>query len=259
MLRAMRRAVDLERFYPETDHMGEAELHRFIADMLRTQLAAFLGTSYRVGENQFFCLKRGDPTERCAPDVYVLRGVKGPLVRSWKAWLLPSPPVFSFEIVSSDSLKDYVEAPVAQARLGTKELVVYDPEGRGKRDRNVWRVHCRRKDGFYLVSASDDDRIRSESLGCWLRIVGRGDDRRIRVATGRNGEKLVATPEEMVEAAREAAKVAKAESDAAKVARDVARAERDAATAERDAALAEIARMKAHIRRERRPRREPED
>jgi Uma2 family endonuclease len=239
MLRTMRRAIDLDRIaYPETDHMGEAELHRLIAAVLHQQLLAFLGRGYRVGANQFFYLERGKPTERCCPDVYVLRGVEGPLVRSWKAWQLPSPPIFCFEIVSSDSLKDYIEVPVAQARLGTKELVVYDPEGRGRRDRNVWRVHRRRKDGFYLVTATDEDRVRSEALGCWLRVIGRGDARRIRVGTGRRGERLVPTAEEERDAA-------KAERDAAKAERDAAKAERDAAKAERDAALDEVRRLRA--------------
>jgi Uma2 family endonuclease len=176
--------------------MGEAELHRLISIVLQMQLETFLGAKFRVGGNQFFYLEEGKPTERCAPDVYVLRGVDESLVRAWKAWELPRAPIFCLEIVSSDSLKDYIETPIAQARLGTKELVVYDPEGRGKRDRNVWRIHRRRRNGLYLVSASDDDRIRSEALGCWLRIVGRGDSRRIRVATGRRAEKLVPTIEE---------------------------------------------------------------
>jgi Uma2 family endonuclease len=241
----MRRAIDIDRIvYPETDNMGETELHRLISIVLQLQLETFLGAKYRVGGNQFFYLERGDTAQRCAPDVYVLRGVKEPLVRSWKAWQLPRPPIFCLEIVSSDSLKDYIEAPVAQARLGTKELVVYDPEGRGKRDRNVWRIHRRRRDGFYLVSTSDDDRVRSEALGCWLRIVGRDDDRRIRVATGRRGEKLVPTPEEQRDEERMKRKVVTAE-------RDSARTERDAERAQREAALVEVAQLKALLARRR--------
>jgi hypothetical protein len=158
------------------------------------------------------------------------------------------------QYASNDATRD--RSGAVQARLGTRELVVYDPEGRGKRDRNVWRVHRRRRDGFYLVTASDEDRVRSEALGCWLRIVGRGDARRVRVATGRHGENLVPTPEELAERARAAARAAMAERDAAAAQRDAAAAERDAArrerdtaTAERNAALAELERLKARLAR----------
>ncbi len=233
MLPKMRRAVDLDpTFYPSTDNMGEAELHRLIAELLRIQLERFLGRGWRVGADQFFYLQKGDATDRCCPDVYAFRGLQGPLVRSWKTWELPRPPEFCFEIVSSYSLKDYIEAPVAQGRMGTKELIVYDPEGRGRRDRNTWRIHRRRKGGFYLVSASDEDRIRSEALGCWLRLVGRGDSRRIRPATGRHGDKLFLTADEELLVARKAAKD-----------------EREAAKDEREAAKDEIERLRALLER----------
>jgi len=64
-------------------------------------------------------------------------------------------------------------------------------------------------------------------LGCWLRIVGHGDTRRIRPATGRRGEHLIPTAKE----------------------------ERDKLAVERDAALERAARAEAALERLKKKRR----
>ncbi len=101
--------------YPETDDMGEHELQRYIAELLRPLLERWLGEQRRVahaGADQFFYWVQGDPGRRRAPDVYVIDGVAQdiPEVASWKTWEGHCP-TFALEIVGDDWKKDYEEAP----------------------------------------------------------------------------------------------------------------------------------------------------
>jgi hypothetical protein len=57
--------------YPETDDMGDREIQRLIAELLRPLLARFLearGQRAHVGADQFFDWVEGNPTRRLAPD-----------------------------------------------------------------------------------------------------------------------------------------------------------------------------------------------
>ena len=116
--------------YPETDRMGEHEIQRFIAELLRPMIARYLaerGVVAHAGADTFLYYVEGDPTVRVAPDVYVIPGVpQEHAAPSYKLWEVP-PPSFALEIVTSDALKDYVEAPFAYGTLGAKELVLFDP------------------------------------------------------------------------------------------------------------------------------------
>ena len=108
--------------YPETDHMGEDALQRFIAELLRPLIAAWLlalGRRLFVGADQFIYIVEGDPTQRIAPDIYVLPEVDPDSApKCWKRWEIPEGPSFALEIVSTDYQKDYDDAPVDYARLG---------------------------------------------------------------------------------------------------------------------------------------------
>lgn len=192
--------------YPETDHMGEDALQRFIAELLRPLIAAWLlglGKKVFVGADQFIYLVEGDPTQRIAPDVYVLPRVDpGSAPPCWKRWELPEGPSFALEIVSTDYRKDYEDAPVDYARLGTKELVIFDshvtPRSRRRVRWQVYRKVARR--GFRLVEKSDEDRVYSHELKCFLRVVGTGPSTRLRLARGERGDELVPTAEEQLHA-----------------------------------------------------------
>jgi len=186
--------------YPETDRMGEHELQRLIAELLRPMLARYLaerGVVAHAGADTFLYYAEGDPTKRVAPDVYVLPAVPQQLaVPSYKLWQVP-PPSFALEFVTSDALKDYVEAPVAYAALGCSELVLFDPEARvTSKRRKKFTVFRRLARGFLQVDATHEDRVRSRALGCWLRAVGAGAELRVRLATGARGDNLVPTDEE---------------------------------------------------------------
>lgn len=199
--------------YPETDHMGEDALQRFIAELLRPLLAAWLlalGKKVFVGADQFIYIVEGDPTQRIAPDVYVLPKVD-PLSAPacWKRWEIPEGPSFALEIVSTDYRKDYEDAPVDYARLGTRELVIFDPRVTPRSRKRVrWQVYRRvGKRGFRLVEKSNEDRVYAQELKCFLRVVGAGPSTRIRLARGERGDEIVPTAEEQLQttlAARDA-------------------------------------------------------
>ena len=218
--------------YPETDHMGEDALQRFIAELLRPLIAAWLlaqGKRVFVGADQFVYIVEGDPTQRIAPDVYVLPRVD-PLSAPpcWKRWEIPEGPSFALEIVSTDYRKDYEDAPVDYARLGTRELVIFDPRVTPRSRKRVrWQVYryvSRR--GFRLVEKSNEDRVYARELKCFLRAVGEGPSMRLRLARGEHGEELVPTAEERLQAAL-----------AESAARDAELAARDAENARLLAAL----------------------
>ncbi len=235
--------------YPETDHMGEDALQRFIAELIRPLIAAWLASQGRrlfVGADQFFYLVEGDPTQRIAPDVYVLPKVDPDCAPScWKRWEIPEGPSFAVEIVSGDFHKDYDDAPVDYARLGTKELVIFDPRVTPRSRKRVrWQVYRRvGKRGFRLVEKSNEDRIYARELGCFLRVVGTRAAMRLRLATGERGDTIVPTPEERLSA----------ELEGQRAELEGQRAELEGQRAELEGQRAEIARLREALEGRTRP------
>ncbi|MBI4954573.1 MAG: Uma2 family endonuclease, partial [Myxococcales bacterium] len=194
--------------YPQSDHMGEGELQQLIDESLRPELARFLASLHRVahvGSNTFIYYRQFDSSKRIAPDIYVLPNVaQSSIARSWKLWELPAPPSFALEVVSLDVDKDYVEAPDIHGRIGTKELVVFDPECGSDRERVLWQVFRPTRGGtFRLVERTGADRVRCRELGAFLRVVGAGATLRARVATGPRGDALFPTEAETEHAEKE--------------------------------------------------------
>ncbi len=216
--------------YPETDDMAENTLQRLIAEFLRPLIQRFLREAtegslatkkrYRslralapcfVGADQFWYYVERNPKKCVSPDVYVIAGAD-PLSAppSWQLWTLDSPPLFAFEVVSLDVDKDYKDARPLYEHTGVQELVLFDPEAprmaeasRG-RSRVRWQVFRRDKAGaLVLVLQSNADRVQSEALCCWLRLVGEGDQRLIRLGLGVGGEQLFLSAEEFERAERE--------------------------------------------------------
>jgi hypothetical protein len=225
--------------YPETDHRGEHELQRFIAELLRPLIERWLasrGVVAHAGADTFVYWVEGDPTQRVAPDVYVIDGVAQSLEEpSWKVWELAEIGArlsLGFEIVSGDWAKDYDDVPVSYSTLGAKELVIFDPAAREGRDkRYLWQVYRRvRGRGLIRVEVSQRDRVRSKTLGCWLRAVDLDGRVRVRLAEGDDGELLFPT---------------EAEAQAARADEQAARADEQAARAEQ--AEAELARLRREI------------
>ena len=83
-------------YYPEAGDVGEHELQRFIAELLRPLIAGWLQSQMRVahaGADTFFYFVAGDPRQCRAPDVYVIDGVSqdAPEVGTWKTWEATAP------------------------------------------------------------------------------------------------------------------------------------------------------------------------
>ena len=198
--------------YPVDDDMGEGVLHRLIVELLRPLVAEWLakrGVTAFVGASQFIYWVQYEPTASVAPDVYVLPSVEPSAVFGcWKVWETGIVPSFALEVVSRDVTKDYEIGPRRYEALGVRELVVFDPEHHLSPERARWQLFRRRGRGpsarLALAEATNRDRVRSPTLGCFLRSVGDGARLRVRIATGARGERLLPTPAEVAEAAKTA-------------------------------------------------------
>ncbi|MCC6874889.1 MAG: Uma2 family endonuclease, partial [Sandaracinaceae bacterium] len=176
-----------------------------------------------------------------APDVFVLPGVRPTRrIRSWKTWTEGTVPSFALEVVSQDVDKDYIDAPALYRELGVEELVIFDPDFEDDPDRLRFQVYRRvGKRGLVRVLATNEDRARSKVLGCWLRATGQGEELRLRLATGDQGEVLFPTEAEDEREAKEREREAKER-------------EREAKEREREARLeaeAEVERLRGEIAR----------
>ena len=224
--------------YPVEESVPERLLNRDIAVTLRHLIERWLeerGETARVGGDQFIYWVQHEPTRTLAPDVYVLPGVD-PLtdITAWKVWETGVVPSIAVEVVGLDVRKDYEIGPGRYDELGVDELIVHDPSYDESRDRMRFQVWRRRRGALARVEHTDRDRVRSSVLGCFLRDVGDGSARRLRIATGRRGEKLYPTREE-------------AAWNAERAARETAERER----ALREAAEAELARVRAELEKPR--------
>ncbi|MBX3233499.1 MAG: Uma2 family endonuclease [Labilithrix sp.] len=212
MKRATAEAISTaDVLYPTNDDMGEHEIQRLIAELLRPLLARFLAAAYiraHVGADQFIYWEEGNPLKRIAPDVYVLPGVDPDIViPSWKTWETGVKPSFALEVASGDVTKDYDDGPAAYAELGVKELVVFDPHAtpRSRRRRRFQVFRRIRNRGLVRVEVNQGDRVRSKVLGAWLVAVGSGDNVRLRLGLGPAGDELFPTEAEAERAAKELA------------------------------------------------------
>jgi Uma2 family endonuclease len=194
---------------PFDDNMGEGSLQRFLSELLRPLLERLLaarGQPTFVGADQYIGLDPHDPRSVVAPDVYILPGVEpGEDFDFWKVWQTGIVPSFALEIVSSRKGKDYKDAPRRYAALGVPELVIFDPRSHRRRAGVRWQVYRKlARRGFVKVEETNEDRVRSKVLGCWLREVGTGKHLRLRLALDPDGEELVPTAEEVARAQAEA-------------------------------------------------------
>ncbi|WP_438015359.1 Uma2 family endonuclease [Sorangium sp. So ce315] len=230
-------------YYPVEKKVGEDSLQTWIVELLRPLIERWyseLGRPRFVGADQFIYYQQFDPSKVVAPDVYVLPGVApGRRVRSWKVWETGIAPSFALEVVSSeDPYKDYVDAPERYRELGVRELVIFDPDWERGRDRVRWQRYRKLKTrGFVRVETTNADRIYARVLGCWLRVLGAGEQARLRLATGPEGEALFPTAAEAERAAKEAERAAK----------EAERAAKEAERAAKEAALSRIAELEAQI------------
>lgn len=189
--------------------MGEGSLQRFITELLREQIERWLLQQKKpwfVGANQFIYWKQFDPSTKLAPDVFILPGVKPRIsIESWKTWETGIIPPLAIEVVSQDHLKDYRDGPSRYDELGVKELIIFDPDFETQRSER-WRFQVFRrvgKRGLLRIENTNAERVQSRVLGCWLRSVGADPEMvRLRLATGPEGETIFPTDAEAEHAAR---------------------------------------------------------
>jgi Uma2 family endonuclease len=208
-------------FYPVDDDMPEGTLQREISEVLRPLLQRFMtgqGKVARVGASQFIYWVQGDPRKSVGPDFYVLPGVPpGTEIECWKVWETGIVPSFVLEVVSRLVKKDYTDVIARYDELGVPEVIIFDPKaGRPSSKRVLWQIFRRiRGRGLVRVEVSNEDRVKSKELGCWLRVVGKGASLRVRVATGSKGDTILPTEAEaLVQAEARLSAEAKARSQA---------------------------------------------
>jgi Uma2 family endonuclease len=190
-----------------------------------------------LGADQFFAWMKNEPLVRVSPDVYLLdHPPPRPLPASWQTWRPGHrPPRLAFEIVSEHEWrKDYQEAPKKYDLLGTRELVVFDPEAAAGRatgpGRVALQVFRREAEGRLVPVYRGPGPARSEELEAWLVVQHQGPAAMLRLSRDAEGQDLVPT----VEQAREQAEQA----------RQQERIAREQAEQQLAAALAELERIK---------------
>ena len=230
--------VDWTGWYlTDEDDIGEGGEQNLIIRALisiLTELARERGwQDVHIGADQFFAWVESEPLVRVSPDVYLLDNPPPrTLPASWQTWLPGHrPPRLAFEIVSEETWqKDYREAPKKYAQLGTRELVVFDPEAAAGRataaEREALHVFRREADSGFVRTHHGAGPARSEELEAWLVVLREGDVATLGISRNAGGRDLVPTLEQ---------------------AREQERAARENAERQLAAALAELER----IRRER--------
>jgi Uma2 family endonuclease len=222
--------------YPESDGkpLGETDQHRDLMTDLIFALKLFLKSrrAYVAG-NLFIYFEEGNPKAVVAPDVFVIMGVQQRRRRTYRAWeegmRLPDVVI---ELTSKKThTVDQSTKPELYARLGVRELFLFDPYGEYLQPR---------LQGYSLVNGAyrpmEDYPLRSVILGLELRE----EDNALRLYNPRTGERL-RTAEE-VELAR---LVAEEQRQAEAAARLVAEAHAAEQVARAEAAEAELARLRA--------------
>lgn len=195
-----------EWYLREEDDVGESTEQGIIVRLLLSamdELARERGWARTlVAGDQFFAWVPHEPLVRISPDVYLLDDPPAPPYPSmWHTWLPGhTAPRFAVEVVSDDWAKDDLLAPRKYAQLGTRELVVFDPEST-RRNRRVALQLFRRDDTGALVRvAAGAAPVFSEELGAWLVVQQNPGGDRIRIARDPAGRDLVPTTEERADA-----------------------------------------------------------
>lgn len=192
-----------ERWLLDEDDMPESTLHDQVIDLLKLILLAWAtrtGRSALVARN-FAC--RSDPADARVgtdPDLALIEPAPpqaGDLasLRLWEPGHLP--PRVGVEVVSpSTADKDYHEAPVRYARLGARELWVFDPKREGPTDTGgpfllqVWRLEA----GQMRRTYAGPGPAPTGELGAWLLVTD--DGTRLRIADDSEGTRLWPTEAE---------------------------------------------------------------
>lgn len=119
--------------YPETDGkpMAETDVHLDCMIRVRNLLKwRYRGQRVYVGSNLLVYYVQGDPRKSVAPDDFVVKDCPPGDRRTFRLWVEGRAPNVVFEITSLSTRKeDEVKKPGLYARMGVKELFLFDPLG----------------------------------------------------------------------------------------------------------------------------------
>jgi Uma2 family endonuclease len=117
--------------YPESDGkpMAETDVHLDCMIRIRNLLRwRYRGERVYVGSNLLVYYVQGDPRKSVAPDDFVVKDCPSGDRRTFKVWEEGRAPNVVFEITSLSTRKeDEVKKPRLYARMGVKELILFDP------------------------------------------------------------------------------------------------------------------------------------
>jgi Uma2 family endonuclease len=240
---------------PEED-MPESSSHRDTVRLLELILLAFVartGRNAHIAGNLACRWYEADARIGVDPDVALIEpappGGQIPSLRTWEPGHVP--PRFAIEVVSATtSKKAYQDAPAKYAALGTRELVVFDPELSGPATAGgpfilqVWR---RSDPGAESGNPSPTmERVyagegpaRSEELEAWLVPMPKG---LLRIADDEQGSQLWLTEAEQESAARKQAESARKQAESARKQAESARKQAESARKQAESARAKSAR-----------------
>jgi len=211
------------------ENMPESSLHRDTVRLLELILLAFVARARRNARVAANLACRWNVDRRSVgvdPDVALIEPAppESDRLKSLRTWEEGHvPPHFAIEVVSENNAKkDYEDAPAKYACLGTRELVVFDPEGLGPDflgGPHVLQVWRRDEAGLTMTRVhAGEGPARSEELGAWLVVTSAGPaGYRLRIADDAEGGSLWLTAEEEQAAGRRKAE------DASKQAEDALR------------------------------------
>ena len=195
--------------YPVTDDMGTSSFEMLLRLLLLPLVRRWLAHQGRpcfVGADQFLYWERFNPSKCVAPDLYLCPALPPEACPdALKLWMMDdhAVPPFALEVVSENKGKDYVVAPRKYEELGVQELVVYDPMFEHRQGGWRWQVYRQKKRGGWKKPVvSNEDRVWSEVLEAWLRVVEVEGQPLVRLGVGEDGSELFPTREEEDEGAR---------------------------------------------------------
>ncbi len=193
------------RWRLEDEDVPETPLHDIIIEVLKLVLRHWVESSGRSAlvSSNLGC--RWDPSDARVgtdPDVVLIEPAppEGERLETLRVWETDHhPPRLAVEVVSpSHPDKDYLEAPLRSARLGVRELWVFDPllvgpaTTGGPHRLQVWRLDP--ATGVMARIHAGDGPAYSPELDAWA-VLTQGNER-LRIAVDRDGTTLWPTAAE---------------------------------------------------------------
>ena len=236
----MIQARPTEIVYPESDGkpMGETDVHRMwmirIYDLLTHR---YHDQNVYVGSDLLLYYEEGDPRKYLVPDNFVVKDCDPGPRRTFKTWEEERVPDVVFEVTSRwTQREDEVFKPTAYARIGVKELFLYDPTADYLDPPLIG--HRLQVDGPSLIRP-EAGALDCRELGLLLRL----ESNRLVMLDAKSGQRLL-TKAESAEAAHERERAG----------RERERAAREVAEKRAQAAEAEVERLRQELARRKRPK-----